>query len=171
MVEGAGEGWEYGLQILRAYVVHFLGQPVVYVGATGDTGRPLDQRPLLSKDLLGALNLGGAAAGDRFSAPSDAPPRAGVVEPCAQCAGRSTVVAGTPANAAHEHGCLLRTDEPGPGLFEVSTFSMDGQTVTVNVVGRLYGAGATELATRDGSRWASWLKDHFPSITPVTIPQ
>jgi hypothetical protein len=46
----------------------------------------------------------------------------------------------------------------------------NGRTVTVNVVGRLYGGGA-ELATRDGSRWASWLKDRFPSITtPVTIP-
>jgi len=171
MVQGAAEGWEYALLMLRTYVTHFLGQPVVYVGATGDTGQPLDQRSQLSKELLAALNLTGVAAGDEVSAPSDAPPLAGVVEPCPACAAGTVAAAGIPSNAGDEHGYLLRTDEPGPGMFEVSTFSMNGQTVTVNVVGRLYGAKGAELATRDGSLWASWLKDRFPSVaTPVVIP-
>jgi hypothetical protein len=36
-----------------------------------------------------------------------------------------------------EHGALLRNSEPGPGLFEISTSSMYGATVTVNVSAHL----------------------------------
>jgi uncharacterized protein YndB with AHSA1/START domain len=159
MVEGAGEGWAGALQYLRVYVPNFLGQPVVGVGVTGDTGRPLADRTMLSAELLGALELTGLKPGDKFRGPDDAPPLAGVVQGDA-----GTVI------SAEGHGCVLRTDEPGPGIFEVSTFSMDGQTVTVNVVGRIFGTDGEALATRDESRWADWLKDRFPAVTPVTVP-
>jgi uncharacterized protein YndB with AHSA1/START domain len=160
MVEGAGEGWQGALQILRLYVPNFLGRPVVNVGATGDTGQPLDDRSKLSAELLGAMGLIGLKAGDRFRGPDDAPPLAGVVEGAEE------------PLSPDDHGCLIRTDAPGPGIFEVSTFSMNGQTVTVNVVGRIYGDGGAAIATREESRWADWLKDHFPTVTaPVTVPE
>jgi len=160
MVEGAGEGWQGALQFLRLYVPNFLGMPVTGVGVTGDTGRPLDDRSALSAELLGALGLVGLRAGDKFRGPDDAPPLAGVVE--GDFDGAVTV---------EGHGCLIRTNEPGPGIFEVSTFSIGGQTVTVNVVGRLYGDDGPELASRDGAAWADWLKARFPGVMPVPIPR
>ena len=146
MVEGAGEGWEGALQFLRVYVTNFLGRPVVNFGAMGDTGQPLGERSALSAELLGGLGLTGLKADDKYQAPEHAPPLAGILE--------TDVGVG-------KHGCVLRTDEPGPGIFEVSTFSMDGKTVSVFVVGRLYGEGGATLASRDGSRWATWLKERF----------
>ena len=160
MVEGAGEGWAGALQFLRVYVPNFLGRSVTGLGVTGDTGRPLSDRSELSGELLGALGLVGLHAGDKFRGPDDAPPLAGVIE---GDFGGSLTVEG--------HGCLIRTDEPGPGIFEVSTFSMNGQTVTVNVVGRLYGDGGPELAARDEDSWVEWMKARWPSVTPVTIPR
>jgi uncharacterized protein YndB with AHSA1/START domain len=160
MVEGAGEGWQGALQFLRLYVHNFLGMRVTGVGVTGDTGRPLSDRGVLSGELLGALGLVGLRSGEKFRGPDDAPPLAGVVE--GDFGGAVTV---------EGHGCLIRTDEPGPGIFEVSTFSMDGQTVTVNVVGRLYGDDGPGLASRDGATWAEWLRARFPDVTPILIPR
>jgi uncharacterized protein YndB with AHSA1/START domain len=163
MVEGAGEGWGGALQLLRVYVPNFLGQPVVNVGVTGDTGQPLDDRSALAAELFHALNLTGLRAGDKFSAPHDAPPLAGVVEGAEED--------GVPLSGS-SHGCAVRTDEPGPGIFEISTFSFNGQTVTVNVVGRLYGDDGAALATRDEPRWAAWLEERFPAIgAAITIPR
>jgi hypothetical protein len=140
-------------------VANFLGRPAVGLGVTGDTGRPLSDRTALSAELLGALGLIGFRAGDKYRGPDDAPPLAGVVEG-----------ASFGAVSDESHGCLLRTDEPGPGLFEVSTFSMDGQTVTVNVAGRIYGDDGPQLAARNEAGWVEWLKVHFPGVDPVTLP-
>ena len=154
MVQGAGEGWNIALHMLRGYVTNFAGQPRAGLGASGDTGQPLDVRAKLSSELLGALNLTGLTAGDKFRGPDDAPPLAGVVE------------------HADQHFYVVRTEDPAPGLFEISTFSMDGQTVTLNVVGNLYGSGRDDIAKRDEPRWSAWLKERFPSITAtVGVPQ
>jgi uncharacterized protein YndB with AHSA1/START domain len=158
MVEGAGEGWAGALQILRVYVRNFLGRDATGLGVTGNTGRPLGDRSELSGELLGALGLLGLRAGDKYRGPDDAPPLAGVIE--GDFGGGLTV---------EGHGCLIRTDEPGPGIFEVSTFSMDGQTVTVNVVGRVYGDDGPKLAARDEDGWADWLKAYWPGVTPVKV--
>jgi uncharacterized protein YndB with AHSA1/START domain len=151
MVEGAGEGWRFGLIILRAYLTHFAnqfaGQPAVGLDVTGNTGEPLAERSKVSATLMDAFGLTGRSAGDSFRAPSDAPPLAGALE------------------TASEHGVLLRSDEPGPGLVEVSTFSMDGATVTVNLSAHPNGPRARELAERDQPRWAAWLQDRFPALT------
>jgi uncharacterized protein YndB with AHSA1/START domain len=160
MVEGAAEGWQGALQFLRIYVANFLGMPVAGMGVTGNTDRPLSDRTALSADLLGALGLVGLKAGEKFRGPNDAPPLAGVIE--GDFSGAVTV---------EGHGCLIRTDEPGPGIFEVSTFSMDGQTVTVNVVGRLYGDDGLALADRDETGWVDWMRARFPDVTPVTVPR
>jgi uncharacterized protein YndB with AHSA1/START domain len=146
MVNGAAEGWAGAFEILRIYVQHFLGESAFRLGATGDTGRPLDDRSALSAELLGAIGLTGLQVGDKFRAPDDAPPLAGVVD------------------AASEHGCLVRTEEPGPGIFEISTFSMNGETATVNVDGRIYGDDAEPIAQRDALRWHGWLTTRFPDL-------
>jgi uncharacterized protein YndB with AHSA1/START domain len=139
MVEGAGEGWKGALLTLRAYLTHFAGQPVARLDATGNTGEPLANRAQVSAALLGALGLTGLAGG---------------VEPASDYGELS------------EHGVLLHTTDPAPGLFEISTFSMDGQTVTVNVSGRLYGEGVEVVARRDEPRWNAWLQERFlPAAT------
>lgn len=154
MVEGAGEGWAGALEYLRIYVPNFLGRPASGIGATGDTGRPLGERSVLSAELLGALHLSGLKAGDKYRAPDGAPPLAGVLE-----------------TDAVGDGCMLRTHEPAPGIFEVSTFSMNGRTVTVNVVGRVYGEDGARVSARDGQPWATWLGDRFPSVgEPIVVP-
>jgi uncharacterized protein YndB with AHSA1/START domain len=154
LVEGAGEGWKGALLTLRAYLTHFAGQPVARLDATGNTGEPLANRAKVSAALLGALGLTGLAGGDSFKAPGDAPPLAGVVE--------TASVFGELSG----HGVLLHTTQPAPGLFEISTFTMDGETVTVNVSGRLYGAGVDKIAGRDEPRWNAWLQERF--LTPAT---
>ena len=146
MVNGAAEGWAGAFEILRIYLKHFLGQRAVRLGATGDTGRPLSDRLELSGELFAAMGLTGLKAGDKFRGPDDAPPLAGVIE------------------VADPNAYLVRTEEPAAGIFEVSTFSMNGETTTVNVDGRLYG-DADEAAHRDTRRWHTWLKNRFPNLT------
>jgi uncharacterized protein YndB with AHSA1/START domain len=161
MVEGAAEGWLGALQYLRIYAPNFLGQAVTGFGVTGDTGKPLSERTELSKQLLGALAVHGLKPGDAYRAPAGAPALAGTV-------------GGTPDDGPltdESHGLILHTEEPGPGMFEISTFSMDGQTVTVNAVGRLFGDGTREAADRAEADWVGWLKQHFPDVEPVTIPR
>lgn len=75
MVDGAGEGRAGALETLRVYVTHFLGERAVRLGATGDTGRPLYERPQLSPELLGAMDLTGLHVGDKYRGPDDAPLR------------------------------------------------------------------------------------------------
>ncbi|MGH9118229.1 MAG: SRPBCC family protein [Acidimicrobiales bacterium] len=153
MVEGAGEGWRGALTILRAYLTHFAGQRATGLDATGNVGRPLDERAEVAADLLGALGLTGLKAGDPFRAPGDAPPLAGIVEEA------------SPFGEAPETvGVLLRASRPCPGLFEISTFSMDGATVTVNVSAHLYGSNAAAVAEREQPAWQAWLADRFPGV-------
>jgi len=52
---------------------------------------------------------------------------------------------------------LLRTTEPCPGMFAVSSFPMDAVTLSVNVTGRLYGPDAHTIAERERPRWHDWL--------------
>jgi hypothetical protein len=154
MVEGAGEGWRFGLTILRAYLAHFAGQyagrPTAALDVTGNTGELLAERSKVSATLMDAFGLTGMTAGDSFRAPSDAPPLEGILE------------------SAEEHGVLLRSDQPAPGLVEISTFSMDGATVTVNLSAHLYGPRAAEVARRDQPRWTAWLQERFPALAAST---
>lgn len=148
LVEVAGEGWRAALRILRAYLAHFAGQqPTVSMDATGDVGRGLAERAEVSVALFDALGLTGLAVGDAYRSPQDAPALRGVVE------------------EAGGDGVLLRATEPGPGIFEISTFSMDGATVTVNVAAHLYGPDAKAVADREEPRWNAWLVEHFPAVT------
>jgi uncharacterized protein YndB with AHSA1/START domain len=151
MVDGAGEGWAGALEILRIYLAHFLGQRAVRLGATGDTGRPLSDRSALSAQLLGAMGLTDLQVGDTFHAPEDAPSLAGVVD------------------SASEHGYLVRSDDPAPGIFEISTFSMNGETTTVNVDGRIYGTDVDDVARREAQRWHAWLTGRFPTMVSDAV--
>jgi uncharacterized protein YndB with AHSA1/START domain len=154
MVELTGEGWRFILTVLRAYLAHFArpyaGLPTGALDVTGNTGEPLAERSKVSAALLDAFGLTGAKAGDSFRAPEGAPPLAGILE------------------AAEENGVLLRSSEPGPGVVEISTFSMDGATVTVNLSAHLYGPSAKEIAERDQPRWTGWLQERFPTLALST---
>jgi len=152
LVEGAGEGWRMALEILRAYLTHFAGQPVAHLDVIGGVSRPLDHRTDVFAAIISKLGLTGLAAGDSFRLPPDAPPLAGVVE------------------RAPNNFMLLRATQPCPGLVGISTLPMDGATLTVNVSGRLYGPDAVPVAQRQQPRWEAWLCDRFPvSAAPHAI--
>jgi uncharacterized protein YndB with AHSA1/START domain len=146
-VDGAAEGWRGALAILQAYVAHFVGQPVATVDATVAIDRPPADAPAVAAQLLGSLGLAGAQAGDRFDAPSDAPPLAGVVE------------------GVEPLGMLLRATAPTPALVEVSGFWMGGPGVQATVSIRFYGDQADEAATEQGRRWDQWLAEQVPILT------
>lgn len=139
MIEGAAEGWRMSLTLLRAYLTHFAGRPAEHLDVISPVGRPLEHRSEVFAGVATGLGLSRLAAGDPFRAPSGAPSLAGTIEHTAS------------------YFALLRTTEPGPGLVAISTFPMDGATLSVNVIGRLYGAEAAAVVERERPRWQAWV--------------
>lgn len=146
LVEGAGAGWQMSLIVLRSYLTHFAGQTAARLDATAHLGRPLAHRAETSAILMDLLGLTGLAAGDAFRTRKDAPALSGVVE------------------YASEGYILLRATEPYPALFAISSFPMESAALSVNILGRLYGADAG-VAARDKARWRSWLSDQATALT------
>jgi uncharacterized protein YndB with AHSA1/START domain len=146
MIEGAGEGWRGALEMLKVYVAHFAGQPGWALNGTLDTGRPLADRAQVSAELLQLMGVAGRGVGETVHGPDGTPPLAGVVE------------------TASADGLLVRTTAPCPAIFEISTFSMNGETVTVNVCAHAYGPDAAAVVERDEPRWNAWLARHFAPV-------
>jgi hypothetical protein len=97
--------------------------------------------------LAGALNLAGAAPGERRNAGGGAPSLSGVVE--------SVKGGGNPHT-------LLRLDQPGPGaVFASACPAGDKAFVTVNFY--LYGDKAADLVAREQPAWNAWMTNLFPA--------
>src|SRR5262249_53563501 len=98
--------------------------------------------------LAGALNLTGAAPGERREAGGSGAPRlSGVVD---------SVHAG-----AHPHA-VLRIDQPGPGAAFVSACPAgDKAWMTVSLY--LYGDTAAAAVARDEAAWTAWMSNLFPA--------
>ena len=151
LLDGTTEGWRMSLRVLRAYLAHFAGQPVAHLDATVRTSGGL-QRAEAWEAFGQLLGLAGRSTGDAFRTADDAPPLSGTVE------------------YADASFVLLRSDQPGPGLFALSTLPMDGVTVSVNVLGRFYGGDADALTRRARPRWIDWLTARVPSMTLPETP-
>jgi uncharacterized protein YndB with AHSA1/START domain len=146
LVEGAAEGWRMTLTVLAGYLTHFAGRPATGLDAVISVNRPDAD---VSAALMAALGITGLAAGDRFEAPADAPPLAGVIE------------------HLDPHFVLVRAEVPCPALFAISAFAMGADAgVTVNVLGRLYGPDAAAVAARDHPRWRTWFADRMSAGPP-----
>jgi len=95
--------------------------------------------------LAGALNLAGAAPGERRDAGDGAPPLSGIVE--------SVNTAGNPHT-------LLRVDLPAPGTV-FATACPAGEKAFVTVSFYLYGDTAAAVVARDQSAWTAWMTNLF----------
>ena len=139
---GIESGWPSFFSILRLYLEHFAGQPSSRI--------QLLAMPAASgawEKLAGALNLAGAAPGERRDAGDGAPPLSGIVES---------------VNAAGPPHMLLRVDLPAPGAV-FATACPVGEKAFVAVSLYLYGDTAAAVAARDQSAWTAWMTNLFPA--------
>jgi hypothetical protein len=124
--------------------MHFRGRPSAAFKVTGVAP---EQRGEARAVLTGALGLTGAEVGQRVSAPTGAPPLAGVVEWAGQPAWPEEV--------------LVRLDEPAPGLAHLVPHPMGGQ-VYLTIRFYLYGADADDAVARAAPAWQTWVSERFP---------
>jgi hypothetical protein len=143
-LEGWEGGWPAFFRILRLYLTHFRGQRSAAFQVMGVAPEPASQA---WEALAGPLGLAGAAAGQRVSSSSGAPPLAGQVE-----------WAGPPEWPE----ALLRLEQPEPGLAHLFAMSMGGQ-VYLPIRLYLYGDRASAATTRAESEWQAWMSQHFPA--------
>ena len=139
---GVESGWPSFFHILRLYLEHFAGQPSSQI--------QLLAMPAASgawEKLAGALNLAGAAPGERRDAGDGAPPLSGIVES---------------VNAAGHPHTLLRIDRPAPGAVFATAFPA-GEKAFVTVSFYLYGDTAATVVARDQSAWTAWMTNLFPA--------
>jgi uncharacterized protein YndB with AHSA1/START domain len=145
VLEGATTGWRMSLRVLASYVANFAGLPAANLDVIVETGGLGSDRHSVFASLADHLGLGNQlgdgekAAGRPFRTAAGAPAMAGEVE------------------YSDPGYLLLRTSDPCPGLIAISTLPMDGVTLTVNVLGRLYGPDGPAVAERERDRWATWL--------------
>jgi uncharacterized protein YndB with AHSA1/START domain len=143
LLEGATSGWRMSLKVLASYLANFTGRSAAALDLIVHTHdrHPGSNRFAVLARLVEGLGLGGQEAGESFRTKESAPRATGTIE------------------YADRGYLLLRTSQPCPGLLAISTFPMDGVTVTMNVLGRLYGPEAPSIADRERDRWATWLTD------------
>ena len=145
---GTESGIPGAFHILRLYLTHFRGQRSAFMQFMAPVaGTPLDAWTTVTA----ALELDGAGAGQRWSAPAAAPALRGVVEDVSQ----------SPA------GALLRLDQPAPGI--AALFIMDlGESVLAAFSFYLYGHQAAATVARETPRWQEWIQERFPMPTELS---
>ncbi len=137
-LESTESGWPFFFKILRLYLQHFRGQASAKMQGMAFSA---DNLATAWAALTEPLGLGGAIAGQRWSAPAGLPRLAGVVED---------------ASDGSHPSVIVRLEEPSPGIATFGAFVCGGPTqVQLNVW--LYGDGAGELARRDEPAWQKWL--------------
>lgn len=141
-LDGLAEGMRTALEQLRLYLAHFAGRHAVSVRAFGRAAGP---QVRAWEQLLSALGLDNAVAGDRVTASGPGVPRlAGVVEDVRPGVHRSDVI--------------VRVDTPAPGLADVATYGADPWT-EIHLL--LYGDAVT--GEREEASWRAWMEEHFPT--------
>jgi uncharacterized protein YndB with AHSA1/START domain len=140
-LSGVESGWPSFFRILRLYLEHFAGQPssqIQLLAMPAATGA--------WEKLAGALNLTGAAPGERRDAGDGVPALSGIVEA---------------VNTDGNPHTLLRVDQPAPGAVFATACSF-GEKAFVTVNFYLYGETAAEVVAREKSAWDAWMKRLYP---------
>ena len=139
---GVESGWPSFFRILRLYLEHFPGQPSSQI-------QLLAMPPASGawEKLAGALNLAGAAPGERRDAGGGAPPLSGIVESVNTAGIHTRCYASICPLRAR---CLPPRAPPGEKAF-----------VTVSFY--LYGDTAAAVVARDESAWTAWMTNLFPA--------
>lgn len=139
LAEEAGAGWRMALLLLRSYVTHFSGMPAAKLDLTMPVGAPPTARTEVGTRVMTALGLRGLTHGMPFRTPPSAPQASGTVEHLGP------------------YFVLLRATQPSPALLAISSFPMDAATLSINVAGRFFGAGADTVTAREQPLWREWL--------------
>ncbi len=142
---GIESGWPSLFSILRLYLEHFPGQPSSQI-------QLMAMPPLAGawEKLASALNVLGAAPGERRDAGDGAPPLSGIVESAKA----------ESASAAENPHTLLRVDSPAPGAM-FATAAPAGKKAWVTVSLYFYGDTAAAVVARDQSAWTAWMANLF----------
>lgn len=144
-LESFERGWPPFFRLLRLYLAHFAGRRCSSFRATG-RGEAPESRAW--SELVAALGLEGAAAGEAVATTGGAPDLSGAVEHLG-------------AESNH-HEILVRLDRPAPGYAFVGTFAW-GESVYTTVSAYLFGDDAPAVAEREGAIWQSWLEARSPA--------
>ena len=140
-LESAAHGWPGFLRALRIYLTHFRGQRSAMMKWMAPV--PGTQAEAWEK-LTAALGLKGLNVGQRRTAPAGVPAFSGVAEYVTE----------------NPYDVLLRLDQPGPGVANLSAFNFGGQSmVAVNFY--LYGEQAAENVAHETPLWQAWFQKRF----------
>jgi uncharacterized protein YndB with AHSA1/START domain len=136
---GVESGWPTYFRILRLYLEHFPGQPSSQI-------QLMAMPPAAGawEKLADALNLAGAAPGERRIAGDGAPPLSGIVE------------------SVKATETLLRVDLPAPGAVYASAVPA-GKKSWVTLSFYFYGDTAAAVVARDQPAWTAWITNLFPA--------
>jgi uncharacterized protein YndB with AHSA1/START domain len=137
-------GWPGFFKLLKLVLTHFPGRPCSAFRLMGMAPGPEADA---WKTLTDALGITGAELGQRVKAKAGAPPIAGVVE--------RVGVEKFPSI------CVVRIDEPAPGIVSMFAMSMGG-SILVPMDVFLYGDEAAAVAAREEPVWREWLTKLFP---------
>lgn len=139
------DGWPQALAVLRLYLTRFRGQRATIVRAYGrQDGSVRDAW----QALLGKLDVGRLAPGDRWALPDAGDADLGGILDEIQPEGRQPYI-------------LLRLDEPAPGIAVASAYKM---SLRASVVLSLYLYGdAGAIAASGEAPWQAWIRARFPA--------
>jgi uncharacterized protein YndB with AHSA1/START domain len=143
-LEAIEEGWPEYFEILKLYLNRFRGMPCSLIQFMGMAPGNVDEA---WATICNHFGLVGATAGSRLIPSSAVPKLSGVVERVEM--------------GGHEHGALVRLDQPTPGIAHVFAHPMGGPVFVILRL-YLYGDRAPEIALRDEPLWQAWFNTHFP---------
>lgn len=139
-LEGTESGWPQFFRILQIYMTHYRGQPCALLELMGTAPNEVSAWGALTADL----GLANAKAGERRSAPADAPALTGSVD-----------------HVPNDAEMLLQLTEPTTGVAHLLAMPAGEQTL-LSVRLYLYGDDAAAVAARDGQLWQEWMQARFP---------
>lgn len=140
----ARESWQGFFPILTLYLAYFAGRRSQSFTVQVATTLTAEKAWELLAEPLGIYL---ATPGEWCRSEADAPVLAGVLEAASGGEGEA-------------FGAVLRTDDPAPGLVQLSIASMHGFRVpTVRLY--LYGEQAPAVASRQEPQWQAWLSELF----------
>lgn len=146
-------GWPSFFRVLRLVLTHFPDQPCSPFRVMGDAGLPETEA---WEKLTAVLGLEEAAPGERRSAPSTAPPLAGVIERI--------------DDGKEVHEAVLRIDRPAPGICLAGAYAWAGK-IHVALSFFLFGDQAPAAAAGAEPAWTAWLQETFPAGEEAGAPE
>ncbi len=146
------QGWPVFFRILQMYLTEFRGERSATLQIIGATSLPFEAA---WSALSERLALARVSAGERLETEIAGQPFAGTVTWSAEAAG--------------DHGLIVRLEEPAPGIAHLYAQTLEGQTYfTLRCF--LYGDRGADAAAVVGPLWTTWMDTHFPLPALASAP-